>query len=812
MDTETPAAAIPGRTPRKAVIAIHGIGQQVEFETIDNVMALLGEAEGTKHEVDLLPTEDGRSFPVGRTTIKGDGGAEVKVDVFEAYWARHAEGPVKLWDVGAFFLNAARRGLRTTRDGTFDRALFGLRTYLLPPKHIVLHFYLALALLVSALIIGVTTVGILLSSNPLGERGRVAFDVLPHLTNDVMALALVALLGGLTGAVLAAAASVKKVLRNRFKVNFPDFGIGRRMLFGMAFLAILVSVDTALAFVLHLFGGRIQGTADYFEWLMARPSGERFLGLTAVVVGAVLMPTLSWGLGLYFVRCSRQGQRPPPRLVRLRSFARYGWAALAALVVWGTTSFIWDGWTQERHEWRLLPGPGLFRQWSLAPDDAGEIPFGPDDVAAFEYSDPKEVAVRLYQGDQYRFVLAQHRLREVVRLWKESARLQSQRPGSLSSSFTGLEPRIVLSVTLTGFDLAVLRKLHVNRMMEEAAHEAGLSGRKLTGIDRATLESRAEEAFDRLHGPLSRFAAAEMAREKIGNLREDPDQLFQRVWWAWLPQHPGYVKALALAVWAFLGLAVVGLGWILVHFVGDVVAYVPPGQLTKFWDLRRTIRAEACDLGRFVYGRREHDDVRTAPFFYDEVVIVGHSLGSVVGYDALNQLILSDRLHKETSLDVARRTRAFVTFGSPLEKTAFLFRSQAEETSAVREELAQEVQPLIDSYQWRQFHWVNVHSESDVISSALTAYDCEKADGFDERWRVENVVDPEADIPFLAHVMYWRGNLLRDVLRKELLFERWSPVPQGPKGTDPRKTATKVTEAKTWVQDRALTKDFSGMG
>ncbi|MGA2214415.1 MAG: hypothetical protein ABSH31_14160, partial [Bryobacteraceae bacterium] len=49
--------------------------------------------------------------------------------------------------------------------------------------------------------------------------------------------------------------------------------------------------------------------------------------------------------------------------------------------------------------------------------------------------------------------------------------------------------------------------------------------------------------------------------------------------------------------------------------------------------------------------------------------------------------------------NVVGRTRALITFGSPLDKTAFLFRTQSNHPrDEMREELAASVQPLILSY------------------------------------------------------------------------------------------------------------------
>jgi hypothetical protein len=113
----------------------------------------------------------------------------------------------------------------------------------------------------------------------------------------------------------------------------------------------------------------------------------------------------------------------------------------------------------------------------------------------------------------------------------------------------------------------------------------------------------------------------------------------------------------------------------------------------------------------------------TNDFLYQQIALVGHSLGSVIAYDTLNRLMLDDWLSKN-HLGIANRTNCMVTFGSPLNKTAFFFTIQGSDTLRIRERLAATVQPLIQSYaKFRKFKWINVFSRNDIISGALEFYD-----------------------------------------------------------------------------------------
>src|SRR5579872_329244 len=226
-------------------------------------------------------------------------------------------------------------------------------------------------------------------------------------------------------------------------------------------------------------------------------------------------------------------------------------------------------------------------------------------------------------------------------------------------------------------------------------------------------------------------------------------------------------RLLVFAVWAFeLGLAA-AVRWALIEYVGDVTGYIAAYSVSKFWKLRQDIRDAAMKVTRAVYrARQEGKD----EFLYDKIVVVGHSLGSVISYDALNSLLLEASLSSDP-LFVPERTRMFLTFGSPLDKTAFLFRTLKDMHSAVREVGAAAVQPMIADYAFRPQEWVNLWSPADIISGHLDYYDLPTAANAKikepaalravpliyERRRVRNEIDRWARTPLRAHVEYWTG-------------------------------------------------------
>ena len=193
-----------------------------------------------------------------------------------------------------------------------------------------------------------------------------------------------------------------------------------------------------------------------------------------------------------------------------------------------------------------------------------------------------------------------------------------------------------------------------------------------------------------------------------------------------------------LIVWAAILYASARLRRLLVEYIGDVAIYVASHTLSTFDQVRDDIKALVRRVVCAVYQQGR----------YERVIIVGHSLGSVMAYDALNGVMLADSLSAAYGIE---RTRRLVTFGSPLDKTAFIFRAADALKAPIREGLAASVQPLLiyRPSTHPTFDWINLHSPDDIISGKLDLYP-----------DVENRRDPQADTPLWAHVQFWSNELL----------------------------------------------------
>lgn len=241
----------------------------------------------------------------------------------------------------------------------------------------------------------------------------------------------------------------------------------------------------------------------------------------------------------------------------------------------------------------------------------------------------------------------------------------------------------------------------------------------------------------------------------------------------------GAALALALlAIEAFVFLKLIR--GFLIEFGGDVAAYVAPFKVSKFDEIRHGIQERGRTAARFIYAARAAGTDRP---LYDRVIVVGHSLGSVLAYDTLNEAINRDASaggwaagSAACQYDVVNRTSLLLTFGSPLDKTAFIFRTQksALEVSA-REKLASAVQPLIQSYGNRRCRWINIWSRSDWISGPLGYYDQPQPP---PNQGVCNIENNGSRNPGTAHTEYWTGPLISGVLHQALTGTCPSDVPE----------------------------------
>ena len=161
---------------------------------------------------------------------------------------------------------------------------------------------------------------------------------------------------------------------------------------------------------------------------------------------------------------------------------------------------------------------------------------------------------------------------------------------------------------------------------------------------------------------------------------------------------------------------------LLIDYLGDVAAYCAPDERSPHFAVRQKIISAGSDLLLTLLRQPQ----------YERIIIVGHSLGSVIAYDLLARV--NRRINVEPDLLVlAPKLQGLVTLGSPLDKTAFFYQQQGDGQdirSAINTQLygfrrkLPEAEPVHSDIgnQLGALRWVNFFNTLDPVSSALEVY------------------------------------------------------------------------------------------
>jgi len=211
---------------------------------------------------------------------------------------------------------------------------------------------------------------------------------------------------------------------------------------------------------------------------------------------------------------------------------------------------------------------------------------------------------------------------------------------------------------------------------------------------------------------------------------------------ALLPQH---------TVWLLAGVMVaLLLRRVLVGYLGDIVVYLTADEKAANYQARSQILHASTKALELLLTRARGD--------FDQVIVAGHSLGSVIAYDTINALLskvwaLPDddpETPPALSRQDLRKLRGLVTFGSPLDKVYYFFREHVPSDQAVRAQILSFLHSFKRGYSGRDygdfrftyshaepsafptlapdFRWLNVWAPLDPVSGPLHFYRLEPAD------------------------------------------------------------------------------------
>lgn len=279
-------------------------------------------------------------------------------------------------------------------------------------------------------------------------------------------------------------------------------------------------------------------------------------------------------------------------------------------------------------------------------------------------------------------------------------------------------------------------------------------------------------------------------RERVRSLSEEAIRRWMR--YAWITLALSTAASALLAVWLWselllywdrivrwhsvLALVVVilgqGLRKILVGYVGDIAVYVNADAKAASYEARSRILKEA---------REAVLRLLRSPEGYERIVLAGHSLGSVISYDLLNRLLDEVRapygigpqgkLAGRLDAKELEKVRGLVTFGSPLDKIYYFFRTEVPAQQAIRAQILSFMHGFRRASSGRaygdfqfpryripdpspEFKWINVWAAADPVSGHLDFY--EVAGPGDRNPPGNQFQQPYSWSRWgLAHMMYW---------------------------------------------------------
>lgn len=202
----------------------------------------------------------------------------------------------------------------------------------------------------------------------------------------------------------------------------------------------------------------------------------------------------------------------------------------------------------------------------------------------------------------------------------------------------------------------------------------------------------------------------------------------------------------------------------------DIAVYTTMDRKSKYYKSRKLILNNATDFVKSLLEIKSGGNEK-----YDELVIFGHSLGSVIGYDVL------DRLNRMMNVDrnlqkYSEKIKGLITFGSPLDKVAFLFQ---ERINKKKQNIRYSIVTQLHNFKRKhvddqslengilQFFentkWINFWTETDPISGNLNAYS-----------DVENIhldlSNNRKKIDIKCHSLYWESYEMHRQIIEKMIF------------------------------------------
>jgi hypothetical protein len=239
---------------------------------------------------------------------------------------------------------------------------------------------------------------------------------------------------------------------------------------------------------------------------------------------------------------------------------------------------------------------------------------------------------------------------------------------------------------------------------------------------------------------------------------------------------PAVILYVLLAVFAYVSQKV------LTSAIGCLAVYLGADDLSKNFAARSQILHECTTMIINLLAGRDESGKPDQEWIYDEILVAGHSLGSVIAYDSLSQLIVRDLAKDPTLIGVPlEKVKGLLTFGCPLNKVVYFFRARTN----LRTNVLSQILYTLHSFRLRtplppeanpaiavphpfpgkipfapNFLWYNAYSPFDIISGRMQFYNADL-----------DVPVERGVTPWTAHLSYWENDDLYSLF-SDLMYPR----------------------------------------
>lgn len=187
-----------------------------------------------------------------------------------------------------------------------------------------------------------------------------------------------------------------------------------------------------------------------------------------------------------------------------------------------------------------------------------------------------------------------------------------------------------------------------------------------------------------------------------------------------LGYEPGAFGLMQAAQTVVFGFGALGGGWFLSRYLGDVKVWTTYQETEQDYRVRGGILDDVRDLFRHVLADGQ----------CDRIVVVGHSLGTSIAFEALLALRRHERAHGSRLR--LERFDHFVTLGCPIDKIHYFFTYDVR-TAHLFERMLEEFRGDLDDPPFAlpdpagcrcgttrpHLHWINIFDPSDIISGSV---------------------------------------------------------------------------------------------